>query len=395
MTRPCDHCGVFGDRTYRLFRIAGIRIGASPSWFLVLFLMIWWLSQYFRSILTVSDSAAFLVAVAATFLFFLSLLLHELGHALMARRLGIGTSGIDLWLFGGMAKLTRDSKTPGEEFKVAGAGPAVTAIIVGVCVAAGALLGRWTGVVDTATFRDDTVTPATALIGWLATINLVLLVFNLIPAFPLDGGRIARAIAWRLTGDRNRGTRFSARLGEIFSWILIGGGVFIALRGDVVSGVWFGLLGWFLGSAARGAVAGTRFAERLEGVTAGDLMDSQPVTLPATTLASDARDAWFERYRWPWFAVVDEAGRYEGVLTAEQVERAMQEGQPALPVRDLLDPVSQPESWVTRDTPIEALLGLDAVRRLGAVMVVDTDDRLCGVVTADQLRRAIAAASQR
>jgi Zn-dependent protease len=386
---------VFGDRSYQLFRVFGIRIGASPTWFLVLFLMIWWLSGYFETILTVSDSAAFGVAVAATLLFFLSLLLHELGHALMARRLGIGTSGIDLWLFGGVAKLTRDSQTPGEEFKVAAAGPAVTAVIVAVCFGIGAVFARWTGVVDTATFQDSSTTPATALVGWLATINLVLLVFNLIPAFPLDGGRIARAVAWRLSGDRGRGTRFSARLGEGFSWILIGLGVFVAVRGDVVSGLWFGVLGWFLGSAARGAIAGTRFTERLEGVTAGDVMDEQPVTLPATTTVADAHDAWFARYRWPWFAVVDELGRYEGVLSAEQVDRALAEGRPVLAVRELLDPAGDPGSWVTRDTPVEAMLGLEAVRSLGAVIVVDADDRLCGVVTAEQLRRAIAAAAQR
>ena len=126
-----------------------------------------------------------------------------------------------------------------------------------------------TGVVDTATFQDVSTTPAVALIGYLAMINLVLLVFNLIPAFPLDGGRIARAVAWKVTGDRSRGTRFSARLGELFSWLMIGLGIFVFIRGDIVSGLWFGMLGWFLGSAARGAVAGSRYAEALEGVTAG------------------------------------------------------------------------------------------------------------------------------
>jgi Zn-dependent protease len=385
---------VLGDRSIKLFRILGIRIGASPSWFLVLFLMIYWLSNYFSTVLVdSSNTVSFAVAVAATLLFFLSLLLHELGHALAARRFGIGTSGIDLWLFGGVAKLTRDSKNPKEEFVVAAAGPAVTAVIVGLCAGAGAIASKMTGVVDTATFRDVSTTPSVALIGWLGLIHLVLLVFNLIPAFPLDGGRIARAVAWRVTGDRSRATRFSARLGEIFSWILIGLGIFVAIRGDIVSGLWFGILGWFLGTAARGAVAGSRYAEALEGVTAGDVMDAQPVTIPAATTALQASDEYFARYRAPWFAIVDELGRFEGILQAPAVDGALAEGRPALAVRDLLDPAAEPESWVTRDTPVEALLGLDAVRRLGAVVVVDADDRLCGVVTADQLRRALAAAA--
>ena len=384
---------MFGDRTYRLFRIAGIRIGASPSWFLVLFLMIWWLSQYFQTILTVSDSSAFLVAVAATFLFFLSLLLHELGHALMARRLGIGTSGIDLWLFGGVAKLSRDSETPGEEFRVAAAGPAVTFAITVIFLALDHLASQRTALIDQGFFAVVTITPGGALVNWLGTVNLFLLIFNLIPAFPLDGGRIARAAAWRVTGDRNRGTRISARLGEGFAWFLVAIGVVMGVRGDVSSGLWLVLLGWFLGSAARGAVVSSRFSDQLEGVTAGDLMDRQPVTIGAATSVVEAHDAYFLRYRAPWFAVVDEHGRYAGILRAGDVDDALARGLPALPVGEILPADGTPGAWVPSDTPVESLIGLDAVRQLGAVMVVDAEDRLCGVVTADQLNRAIAAAA--
>jgi Zn-dependent protease/CBS domain-containing protein len=384
---------MLGDRSFQLFRVFGIRIGASPSWFIVLFLMLWWLSSYFGDVLVdETNTVVFGTALAATFLFFLSLLLHELGHALVARRLGIGTAGIDLWLFGGVAKLTRDSQTPGEEFKVAAAGPLVTAVIVGVCIGIGALASRMTGVVDTATFQTVATTPFVALIGWLALVNLVLLLFNLIPAFPLDGGRIARSAAWAITGDRGRGTRFSARLGEVFSWLMIGFGIVILLRGDVVSGLWFAILGWFLGQAARGAVASSRFTERLEGVTAADVMDAQPVSLPAATPVLAAHEDWFLRYRWPWFPVVDELGRLRGILREEDVQRALADGRPALAVGELLGPRG-PEDAVLRDTPVEAMLGIEPIRSLGAVMVVDADERLCGVVTAEQLRRALAAAA--
>ncbi len=138
---------MFGERSHQLFRVFGIRIGASTSWFLILFLMIYWMSDYFTKVLPESsNTTAYLIAVSATMLFFVSLLLHELGHALMARRHGIDTAGIDLWLFGGVAKLSRDSQTPKEEFQVAAAGPAVTALIVVACLGAAALgsqlLGR-------------------------------------------------------------------------------------------------------------------------------------------------------------------------------------------------------------------------------------------------------------
>src|SRR3954454_8189540 len=122
-----------GGGSVQLARIMGIRIGASPSWFLVLFLMIYLLSGYFGDVLDVPDTGAYAVAVAAAMLFFTSLVLHELGHALVARRNGIGTSGIDLWFFGGLARLTRDPASPGEEFRAAAAGPAVTALIVAAC----------------------------------------------------------------------------------------------------------------------------------------------------------------------------------------------------------------------------------------------------------------------
>lgn len=377
---------MFGDRSFQLFRVFGIRIGASPSWFIVLFLMIYWLSGYFSEVLTdASNTVAFVTAVAATLLFFLSLLLHELGHALAARRFGIGTSGIDLWLFGGVAKLTRDSRTPREEFFVAAAGPAVTALIIGLCTLVGALASRLSGVLDTASFQDTTATPYIALVGWLAVINLVLLVFNLIPAFPLDGGRIARAAAWKATGDRSRGTRFSARLGELFSWLMIGVGLFWLLRGDLVGGLWFALLGWFLGSAARGAAASVKLTERLEGITAGDVMDEHPVAIPDATPVAEAREAYFLRYRWPWFPVVDPLGRFRGILR----EDALTGRRPDAQVADVLDPSGEGATWVARDTPIESMLGLEALRRLGAVMVVDEQDRLCGVVTVDRLRRAL------
>ena len=382
------------DRSIQLFRIFGIRIGASPSWFVVLFLMIYWLSGYFGDVLVgESNSTAFLVAVLATLLFFVSLLLHELGHALTARHFGIGTSGIDLWLFGGVAKLTRDSNTPKEEFLVAAAGPAVTGLIVLVCAGLGALASKFNVVVDIAQLQTVGTTPAIVLIGWLGAINLVLLIFNLIPAFPLDGGRIARAVAWRMTGDRNRGTRFSGKLGIGFSWLLIGGGALIAARGDLVSGAWLALLGWFLGSAARSAVLSSRFSERLDEVTAGDLMDRDPLTIPGSVSVIAAREEWFDRHPWPWFAVVDAQGRLEGVLDETTLARALADGRPALPVRDVLDPAAQTGVWVTQETPVGSLLGSEGVRRLGAILVVDDHDRLCGVVSAERLGRAISAAA--
>lgn len=377
-----------GGRSIQLARILGIRIGASPSWFFVLLLMIVWLSQGYDD--RYGQTTGYLVAVASALAFFVSLVLHELGHALAARRSGIGIDGIDLWLFGGIAKLTRDSRSPGEELRIASAGPVVTLAIVLLCAAVGIALGGRSGFSDAVALTGDPA-PGLALIGWLGLVNAFLLVFNLVPAFPLDGGRIARAVAWRVTGDRNRGTRFSARLGQAFSWALILGGLYVAARISTFDGIWLAALGWFLGQAASGAVASSRFSERLQGVTAGDVMDTEPVWVPGDTTVGEAHDDFFLRWRAPWFPVADPvSGRFLGLLREPAVDEAIRTGHPASPVTDVVD-LGDEGFRVRDDTPIEQLLASEGLRSLGALMVVDAHDSLRGVVTLDQVRRALTA----
>lgn len=384
---------MIGASSIQLGRILGIRIGASPSWFLFLFLMIYFLSGWFGDVLDGSDTQAYVVAVIGAALFFSSLVLHELGHAVVARRNGIGIEGIDLWFFGGLAKLSRDSRTPGEEFRIAAAGPAVTLLVCLVCAGFGLGLSQADEFVDNVEFDTATTSPALALASWLFTVNAFLFAFNMVPAFPLDGGRIARAAAWRLTGDKNRGTRFSARLGQGFSFLLIGVGIVLAFTIDPINGVWLMVLGWFLGQAATGAVASSEFSERIDGVTVGDLMDHEPVVLPSDTPTLRAQEDFYLRYGWAWFPVTDPvSGRFLGILPRERVDGAVAAGQPALPVAEVLD--GDPDEFrVQRDEPLEALLASEPLRRLGALMVVDGEDRLCGVVTIQQVRRALGAAA--
>jgi Zn-dependent protease len=377
-----------GTGSIQLARVFGIRIGASPSWFIVVFFLIIVLSSQYDDDFT--QGTAFAMAVAGAALFFGSLILHELGHALIARRNGIHTAGIDLWFFGGIAKLDRDSRSPGEEFRVAIAGPAVNALIVAACFAIGVAIWS-TGRFNDAISLNYDPSAVLTLLAWLAGVNVILLVFNLVPAFPLDGGRIARAVAWAVTGDRNRGTRFSARLGQIFSYVLIGVGIYFLLRSDAVSGLWFIVLGWFLGQAATGAVATSRVSERLDGVTVADVMDTQPVWVPASTTVLQAQDEFFLRYRWPWFPVADAAsGRFLGLLRQERVDGAVAAGQPALRVAEVVDGGRDDAFRVRDDTPIEELLRSEGLQALGALMVVDRDQRLRGVVTVEQVRRALA-----
>jgi Zn-dependent protease len=376
--------------SFQLARVLGIRVGVNASWFIVLFLFIYLFQGSFVDILATSDTVAFGVAVAAAVLFFGSILLHELGHALAARREGIEVSGIDLFLFGGVMKMSRDTDTPGAEFRVAAAGPAVTlAIVVVVGGLATGLVGA-DRLLDASRFTGRIEGIPLVLASTVVGFNLLLLGFNLIPAFPLDGGRIARAIAWRLTGDRGRATRFSARLGQGFAVLLIGYGLYRVLGGDPW-GLWTIMLGWLLGSAARSAIVQSAFTDRLEGITVADLMDAEPVTIPAQLPAAQAYENYFLRYQgWEWFAVVDEEGRYVGVAHREPVRQVAEGGGEARPVRDLVVRTGE-EGKVQADAPLEALLGSEPLRRLGALMAVDRDGRLRGVVTLEQVSRALQA----
>ncbi len=372
----------------QLARILGIRIGVDVSWFVVLFIFIFLLSGQFRDVLNSSDGVAYLTAVSSALLFFVSLILHELGHAVAARREGIGIESIDLWFFGGIARMSRDTDSPGAEFRVAIAGPLVTVAVVAVCLVIGVATVGWPEFWDAVVLTQGAnVTPALLLLSWLALINAVLFAFNMIPAFPLDGGRVARAVAWRVTGDRNRGTRFAATLGQGFAYILIGWGIFRLITGDL-AGLYTAVLGWFLLQAARGAVVQTAFSERIEGVTVADIMDREPVTIPAELPLLRAEDEYFMRYRWPWFGVVDGYGRYLGVVHQDRVAGAVGAGHGHLTVSSVLDQ-DLGETRVGEDEPLEALLGSEPLSRLGAVFAVDRDGVLRGVVTLEQLRRAL------
>ncbi len=378
----------------QLLRVFGIRIGASRSWFVVLFIFIYFGAEYFRGVLRGSATEAYIVGVAGVFLFFISLVLHELGHALVARREGIGINGIDLWFFGGVAKLSRDTQSPGQEFRVAVAGPLVTLVIVAGCVGLLALLQEGAALDAARLAADGEISPTIALLVFLAMINGALFAFNLIPAFPLDGGRIARSLVWRITGNRNTATRVAGRIGVGFAYVLIGIGIFLIARGrgTVIDGLWLAVLGWFIAQAARAAVASTAFTERIDGITVADIMDAQPVSMPARTALTQAQDEYFLRYRWDWFPVVDEHGRFLGVVREPRVEQEITAGRPALEVGELVE-AGDAEDWrVASDSPLESLLGDEQLRSRGALMAVDADGVLRGVVTIEQVRRALSAA---
>ena len=385
-----DHLPVLGGGSIQLARVLGIRIGVHPSWFLVLFLIIWSLSGTYGEVLPGGEGRAFALATASALLFFASVVLHELGHAVVAMRNDIEIVGIDLWLFGGMAKMRRDAGSAGVEFRVAVAGPLVTLAVVALSAGAGLLIAGGEGFADAMAFEEGSDPGAAAVIlAYLALINAVLLLFNLIPGLPLDGGRIARAIAWWRTGNRMRATRIAAQLGRGFAYALAGLGIFALLQGLLVTGVWLVFVSVFIGQAARSTEFQTAITSRIEGLRVADVMDSEPVAVSAETRLDRALDEFFLRYRWPWFPVVDAAGRFVGLLRREKVEEVPEALRRQWTVDEVMVRDARRSLRVRVDEPLETLLGSEEMRGLGAVMAVDGEGVLRGVVTLDQVRRAL------
>jgi Zn-dependent protease len=386
---------MFGGGSITLFHVRGIRVAVDWSWFFVLFLVIFWLSRFYGDVLGESgSSAAFGLAVLSAAGFFGSIVLHELGHAFAALRNGIGISNIQLWFFGGMARLDRESDSPSTELEVAVAGPLVTLAIVVVLTATGlAAVGPEEFGKAALVESDAGVSGFVAMIAWLASINLLVLLFNLLPAFPMDGGKIVRAIVWWRTGDRTAATRFAANLGRVFAYLFIGGGLLLVFSGDAFGGVWLILIGVIINGSARAASVQTTITSGISKLSVADVMDREPVSIPDDLSVERALDEYFLRYRWPWFPVVDAAHHFLGLVVKDKADEVPETSRATSFVSDLLEH-DDGTFQVRDDTPLDALLSSRALRRFGALMAVDADGRLSGVITVEQVGRALRDASQ-
>jgi CBS domain-containing protein len=214
-------------------------------------------------------------------------------------------------------------------------------------------------------------------------------VFNLIPGYPLDGGNMLRAVTWWRTGDRVGATRFAARTGRGFAFLLMAVGVYAAIRVDVFSGIWLLLLGNFFMQAARGTEMQTRITSQLQGLSVADVMDAEPVAVPSGARLDRVLDEFFLRYRWPWFPVIDQAGRFQGLVIREKVDEVPEGLRPEWTVDEVMSKDAEGSLRVQADAPLESLLGREGLRTLGALMAVDGEGVLRGVVTLEQVRRAL------
>jgi Zn-dependent protease/CBS domain-containing protein len=364
----------------RLGRIAGIEIGVNWSWLVVFALIVWSierdLSDRYEGL---SGAGAVTGAVLAAAFFFGSLLAHELGHAFEARREGMEIDGITLWLFGGVAKFKGMFPSAGAEFRIAVAGPLVSLAIGLVCVAVASWL-ELPSVVD-------------GIVGWLGVTNLILLAFNLLPALPLDGGRVLRSALWAVRDDFRWATRLAANIGRAFGFLFIGLGLLAFVKLGAVGGAWLAFVGWFLLTASSQEARYVLVRDALGGLRVADLMEPRPVAIsPDLTLGQFMDETVWAR-RHSTYPVVDGEGRPVGLLPFRCVAQVPRTEWDVRRVRDCMLPVAEvpalrPDADVTSILPE---LGTD----LGRALVVDGDGRLAGLLSVTDVMRVLEAAPRR
>jgi Zn-dependent protease len=365
---------------WKVGRLAGIDLAIHPSWLVIAFLVTYSLAEFQLpgEVPGWSTPAYWLVGAATAMLFFASVLAHELSHAIVARRFGLRVEGITLFIFGGATTIDEDSRTPREEALIAIAGPAMS-VLIGVV-----LLGL-NLVIDQPQLA--------ALIGWLGFINILLGIFNLIPGFPMDGGRVLRAILWRLRGDRLRATRNAALVGRLFAYLLIGFGVFLALRpgGSIFSGLWLALIGWFLSNAAEATMAQAGVEHSLRGVRVRDAMELDPPAVSPNEPVADLVQERLLRGEDRSFLVRHPDGGLAGIVTLGDVRRLPRESWQGVRVTDIMTRFAD-LATIGPDAPMADALRLLQEREIGQLPVVEDEGRNpVGMVTRRGILRLLEA----
>ncbi len=354
-----------------LGRVFGIHVGFNWSLLVVAALIAWSLATSFLpSASPGQTSAAYWTAgLISAFVFLASLLAHELAHSIVAMQRVLKVEGITLWLFGGVSRISSDTNSPGTQALFTFVGP-LTSLVLGaifyvISIAAGG--GAHPGLLA-------------ATLSWLGYINISLGVFNLVPAFPLDGGRLLQSLLWLRTGDRFRATRIAARIGMGFGYLLIvyGLATFI-FTGSVISGVWSAFLGWFLLGAARSEEAGSLIRQALSGISVRDVMTPNPTQAPDNISVEEALHGYVLASRHSTFPTHDDSGRLSGLLTLAALKNVAPGARPTTLVKDVACPLDN-VSTVSPADPAVNLLGVSAGCSDGRTLVVD-GSRLVGIIS--------------
>jgi Zn-dependent protease/CBS domain-containing protein len=365
---------MFGKRV-DLFKLLGFQVRIDFSWIIIAVLVAWSLStglfpfQYEG----LSTPTYWMMGIVGALGLFLSIVLHEFSHSLVARKYGIPMKGITLFIFGGMAEMSDEPPSPKAEFMMAAAGPVSSLLIAGIFYlffSAGVALG----------ISD----PVAGVVQYLALINLLLAAFNTVPAFPLDGGRVLRSILWGIKGNLRWATRVASSVGSGFGVFLILLGIFnVLFVGNFIGGMWWFLIGMFLYSAARASYQQLLTRRALEGETVRRFMKSDPVTVSSDLTLDRLVDDYIYRYHHKMYPVVADSDKVEGCVTTKQIKEIPREEWGRKRVQDIAAPCSG-NNAISPDT--DAIKALSLMNQTGSSRLLVTEgDRLAGVVTLKDL----------
>ena len=353
-----------------LFKLLGFEVGIDWSWIIIAILILWSLStgffpMYYKNLSTEMYWMMGLVGAAGLFL---SIIFHEFCHSMMARRYGMPMKGITLFIFGGVAQMEDEPPSPKAEFMVAIVGP-LSSLAIGLIFYGIYIFGKNAGLPE----------PVNGVVGYLAFINGILAGFNIIPAFPLDGGRVLRSILWGLKKNLKWATRVSSWIGTGFGILLIVLGIVNVLRGNFVGGMWWLLIGMFLHGAAKSAYQQLIMRKALEGEPLTKLMKTDPVTVPASVSLKEFVEDYVYRHHYKMFPVMDNSNKLAGCITTKQLKEVPKENWDQKKVADLAMQCS-PENSV--DSKEDAMRALSKMKSYSASRLMVTEgDHLLGIIS--------------
>jgi len=367
---------------FRLGRVLGFEIRVDFSWFIIFFLILWSFSftVFPQATPGLARSTYVIMGISGAVLFFASLLLHELSHSIVARRKGIVVEGITLFIFGGVARTRSEAETPGDEFAIAGVGP-LTSLLLAIGFWGAALLAENGGLGDA----------VTTVLFHIAVLNLALAVFNLLPGFPLDGGRLFRSVVWRFTGSLERATRIATAGGRWVGYAMVAWGILEAFTGQVLGGLWLVFIGWYLRNAAVMSYQQHRIRDVLAGVRAHQTMSPSPVTVRAELTLQQLMEDVFQRSRHVAFPVISD-GAAVGLVTLHQLRDVPRDTWPYVTVHKIMIPIA--DSLVV-DPDENMMIVLDRLQASPARRVlVMRGGQLVGIITATDLAHWLERARQ-
>jgi Zn-dependent protease len=363
----------------KLGRIFGVAVGLHYSWIIIALLVTLSLrSQFAIDHSTWGASTTWTIAIVTGVLFFVSILLHELSHAAVAKLRGIPVRAITLFALGGVAQIEKDAADAKSEFWMGIIGPITSAVIGVVCLVLAWLLG-WN-------FASEAVSPPAAMFMWLGFINIALAIFNMIPGFPLDGGRVLRAVVWWITGDSNRSTRIAAGVGQFVAIGFILLGILRFFSGAGFGGLWIAFIGWFLLEAARASGAQVEITERLTGVKVGDVMAHQfPIVDANSNLQTFVQEHLLPTGHRCF--VVSEQGRPAGIITPHEVKAIDRARWPYTTVGDVMRSLESLRT-VSPERPVADALEMMGREDVNQMPVVQ-EGKLAGIISRGHILRVL------